>query len=68
MPVFRRSTKVQDAVTAQRLAVVLDPYAGGLGGSEGVDAERVRQRAVVQSGRLGDQEPDQFKTVQSVCA
>ena len=61
--------QVQDAVPAQGLGVVLDPDGGGFGGAEGVDAEQVRQGAVVDGEGLGDlEEPDQLEPVQSLGA
>ena len=46
--------QVQHAVSAQGLAVVLDPHGGGFGCAQGVDAEQVRQGAVVHGDGLGD--------------
>ena len=61
--------QAQDAVTAQRLPVILDPHSRRFGGAQGVDAEQVRQRAVVDADGLGDlQEPDQLKPVQALGA
>jgi hypothetical protein len=60
---------VQYPVPAERVAVVLDPDRGSLGGPEGVDAEQVGQGAVVHADGLRDlQEPDQLEPVQSVGA
>ena len=54
---------------AQRLRVVLDSHRSGLGGPQGVDAEQVRQCAVVDGDGLGDlQEPDQLQPVQTLGA
>ena len=62
-------TRCKHAVPAQRLLVVLDPDGGGLGGSEGVDAEQVGQGAVVNSDGLGDlKESDQLEPVQPLGA
>jgi hypothetical protein len=59
--------QVQDPVTAQGLAVVLDPYGGGLGGSERVDAQQVGKGAVVDGDGLGDlEESDQLEPVQAL--
>jgi hypothetical protein len=56
-------------VSAERLAVVLDPHRRGFGGAQGVDAEQVGQGAVVHSDALGDlEEPDQLKAVQALGA
>jgi hypothetical protein len=55
---------MQDPVSAQRLLVVLDADRGRLGGTQRVDAEQERERAVVDADRLGNlQEPDQFEPV-----
>jgi hypothetical protein len=49
-------------VAAQGLGVVLDSHGGGLGGAEGVDAEQVSQRAVVDAEGLSDlEEPNQLE-------
>lgn len=51
-------------MAAQSLGVVLDPRRSGFGRSEGVDAEKVGQGAVVNGEGLGGLErPDQFKPV-----
>ena len=56
-------------MAAQRRLIVLDPDRGGLGGAEGVDAEQVRQCAVVHGEGLGDlQEPDELEPVQTLGA
>jgi hypothetical protein len=56
-------------VSAQRFLVVLDPDRGGLGGTQGVDAEQVRQRAAVHADGLGHLEiSDQFEPVQTLSA
>jgi hypothetical protein len=60
---------VQDPVSAERLAVVLDPHRRGFGGAQGVDAEHVGQGAVVHGDGLGDlEEPDQLEAVQALRA
>ena len=54
---------------AHCLLVVLDPDRGGLGGTQGVDPEQVRQRAMVDADPLGDlKEPDQLEPVQTLSA
>jgi hypothetical protein len=56
-------------VPAQRVGVVLDPYRGGLGGAQGIDAEQEREAAVVHGDRLGNlEEPDQLEPVKSLGA
>ena len=39
--------QVQDAMTAQRVLVILDPHVGGLGCTQSVDTQQVDQGAVV---------------------
>ncbi len=52
--------QVEDAVPAQGFGVVLDPHHGGFGGAMRVDAEQIRQGAVVDGQCLGDlEEPDE---------
>jgi hypothetical protein len=59
--------QVQDAVTAQGLGVVLDPYRGDFRGAERVDAEQERQGSVVHREGLGDlEEPDELEPVESL--
>jgi hypothetical protein len=61
--------QVQHPVPAQRLLVVLDPHRRGLGGTQGVDAEQVGERAVMDGDGLGDlKEPDQLEPVQPLDA
>jgi hypothetical protein len=43
-----------DAMPSQGVGVVLDPHRCGFGGAQGVDAEQVRQGAVVDGDGLGD--------------
>ena len=63
------ANQVQDPVSAERLAVVLDPHRRGFGGAQGVDAEQVGQGAVVHGDGLGDlEEPDQLEAVQALGA
>ena len=58
-----------NAVAGQGLGVVLDSHGGGLGGTEGVDAEQVSQRAAVDADGLSDlEEPDQLQAVQALGA
>ncbi|MEJ7742824.1 MAG: hypothetical protein WKF73_09900 [Nocardioidaceae bacterium] len=60
---------MQNPVPAQRLGVVLDPNRSGFGGAQRVDAEQVRQGAVVNGDGLGDlEEPDQLEPVQPLGA
>ncbi len=60
---------MQDSMAAEGVGVVLDPHRGRFGGSECVDAQQVREGAVVDGDGLGDlQEPDQFEPVQSLGA
>jgi len=61
--------QVQDPVTAAGVGVILDPHRSRLRGAQGVDAEQVRQGAVVGGDGLGDlEEPDQLEPVQSLGA
>jgi hypothetical protein len=63
----RMATILQDPVSAQRLAVVLDPHRRGFGGVQGVEAEQVGQSAVVHRDGPGDlEEPDQLEAVQAL--
>lgn len=56
-------------MSAQRLAVVLDPHGRGFGGTERVDAEQARQGAVVHCDGLRDlAQPDQLEPVQALGA
>jgi hypothetical protein len=56
--------QAEHPVSAQRFLVVLDPDRGGFGGTQGVDAEQVRQRAVVDADGLGHLEKsDQLEPV-----
>ena len=55
---------MKDPVPAESLLVVLDPHGGCLRGTQGVDAEQVRESAVVHGQGLGDlEEPDQLEPV-----
>ena len=59
--------QVQHPVAAKRLGVVLDPDGGRLGGAQRVDAEQVRQGAMVNADGLGDlEESDQLEPVQAM--
>ena len=56
-------------MSAQGLGVVLDPHRRSLGCAQGVDAEQVREGAVVDTERLGHlEEPDQLEPVQALGA
>ena len=56
-------------MAAQGLVIVLDPDGCGFGGSQGVDAQKVGQGAVVDGDGLGDlEEPDQLESVQALGA
>ena len=53
----------------QGLPVVLNPYGSRLRGAQGVDAEQVGQRAMVDGDGLGDlEEPDEFQSVETLRA
>ena len=56
-------------MTAERLAVVLDPDRCRLGCPKGVDAEQERECAVVHADGLRDlEEPNQLEPVQALGA
>jgi len=61
--------QVQNPMPAQRLLIVLDPNCSGFGGTQRVDAEKVRQGAVVNRDGLRDlEEPNQLEPVQPLGA
>ncbi len=61
--------QMQHPVTSEGLGVVLDPDRRGLGCPQGVNAEQVRQGAMVDGHCLGDlEQPDELEPVQSLGA
>jgi len=61
--------QVQHPVAAQGVGVVLDPYRCRLRCAQGVDAQQIREGAVVDADGLGYlEEPDQLEPVQSLGA
>lgn len=59
--------QAKDSVTAQGVGVVLDAYCGCFGGAQGVDAEKKRERPVMNREGLGDlEETDELDPVKSL--